>query len=336
MSGNFMIGDIVVDPPVALAPMAGYTDRAFRSICKRYHCSLMSTEVINARGIVHDSKMTMFMLETGEDEHPIGAHIYGSEPDIMAEAAMIIEKLNRFDFIDINCGCPVRKIVAKGAGAALIKDPAKLGAIVKAVSEAVTIPVTIKTRLGFKPETENINDVAQAAEEGGASAIAIHARFASNRHSGQADWEALARIKNNSSIPVIGNGGVKSAEDVKRMLSETGVDGVMIGRAAIGNPWIFDEVKCVLEKKSIIPHSASEHRTVIHDHLRLLVEQKEREYRVRRRHRLSAEHAAVLHFRGHLFKYLSGYAGFSSVRRRMNELSSIDDVMQAVDCCILK
>ena len=236
------IGSLTVDFPIMLSPMAGYTDAAFRSLCRDFNCGMIYTEVITCRGVVHDSKLTRHMLDTFPNEHPIAGHIYGSEPEIMAEAAAKIEEMGRYDTIDVNCGCPVRKIVAKGAGAALMHDPEKICAIVSAIKKSVSLPVTIKTRLGPTPEMMNISEIAQAAEEAGADGIAIHARFTSAQHSGEADWNALAQIKSERAIPVFGNGGIQTAEDALRMISETGVDGVLIGRAAIGNPWIFDEI----------------------------------------------------------------------------------------------
>ncbi|OVE74775.1 hypothetical protein BVX97_06355, partial [bacterium E08(2017)] len=184
-----------------LSPMAGYTDSAFRSLCMDNHCGMTYTEVITARGLVHGSKLSQHMLDKTKSEKPIAAHIYGSEPEVMAEAARQIESLNRYDTIDINCGCPVRKIVAKGAGAALMHKPQTIAEIVKAIRGSVSLPVTVKTRLGPTPDNKNISEIAQAVQESGASAIAIHARFTSAKHSGPADWDSLAQIKSELSIP---------------------------------------------------------------------------------------------------------------------------------------
>jgi len=327
----FLIGNVKVEIPVALAPMAGYTDSAFRSMCKKFHCGLVFTEVTNAAGIVHGSKPTLHLLETVPDERPIGAHIYGSDPGIMADAASIIESLNRFDLIDINCGCPVRKIVAKGAGAALMKDPKKIHDIVRAVRERVSLPVTIKTRTGFSEDSENISEIAHAAEEAGASAISIHARVASKKHGGSANWKALARVKSERSIPVIGNGGISSADDALRMLNETNVDAIMIGRAAVGHPWLFEEIHAKLFNHDFQPLTMEERKSVMIEHVNKLIALKELEQRVKRR-KLPPEQSAVLHFRGHFFRYFSGFRGFDKIKRNLQTMNSLDQMLEAVDC----
>lgn len=327
------IGSLNIDPPVALAPMAGLTDAAFRAVCTRFGCPVSLTEVINAPGIVHGSGRTMHMLECLEPRGPIGAHIYGRDPDIMAGAARAIEELERFDFIDINAGCPVRKIVAKGAGVALMRDPAHLRDVVAAVSSAVSLPVTVKTRLGLTPERMNISEVAQAVEEGGGRAIFIHARFASERHGGPADWEALRCIKQGCSIPVIGNGGLVAAEDSVRAMRRSGLDGVMIGRAALGNPWVFEEIRCLWSGAAYTSPSSEACRETIVTHLETLQHLTELQVKYRRRRNLpfGAEHLAVRLFRPHLRAYLSRYPGWHAARRRLNALSSFQDVLEVVD-----
>ena len=325
------IGNVVVDFPVMLAPMAGYTDVVMRSLARRYHCGMAYTEVTSAEGLVRGSKQTLHMLETALGERPIAAHIYGANPDILAQAAVFIERTGRFQTIDLNCGCPVAKIVAKGAGAALMKHPDKIAQIIRAIKQAVSLPVTIKTRLGLSPDHTNISEIAQAVEESGGSAIAIHARFATGRHTGQADWPLLARIKSERSIPVIGNGGVLSANDVARMFAETGVDGVMIGKAAVGNPWIFQEAWSVLHGHDIQPHSMQEHKLVIAEHLRLLIVQKEKAEKSRRHPQNSAEQSAVLHFRAHLVGYIRGFKKSAEVRRTLQDMRRVTDVMAALD-----
>ena len=330
----FLIGSLTINPPVMLAPMAGYTDSVFRSICRRYNCPVTMTEVVNAEGTIRSGHQTLHLLETSPDERPLGAHIYGADPERLALAAAIIEKMNRFDFIDINCGCPVPKIVRKGAGAALMKSPEKIGLIVRTVKAAVSLPVTVKTRIGWSPDKMNIHEVAQAVEEGGGSAIFIHARFASRRHSGEADWDALARIKSERSIPVIGNGGVSCADDVFRMLDQTRVNGVMIGRAAVGNPWLFDEIYCRANNRPWSKHSLEEHRTIIMDHLEKLVLLKQKEHRYRKKGGTPVDQAAALHFRAHLHQYLRGFRGWPDVRRHLNTMNNIEDINKAVDWLI--
>jgi tRNA-dihydrouridine synthase B len=325
------IGALKVEFPVMLSPMAGYTDIAFRSICRDFHCGMTYTEVITSRGIVHDSKLTWHMLDTAENEHPVAGHIYGSEPEIMAEAASKIEALGRYDTIDVNCGCPVRKIVAKGAGAALMRDPNKIADIISAIKSAVTLPVTIKTRLGPTPDMINISEITDAAQTAGADAIAIHARVTSKKHSGPAAWDTLAKIKSESSIPVFGNGDIKTAEDVFRMIKETNVDGVLIGRAAIGNPWIFDEVYHLANDMDYKAHTLEEHKACMTEHLDRLISQNSNHPKYRKKRHDDPEHGASRHFRGHLYKYLSGFRGWTRIKRDLDAISSRDEVIKAVE-----
>lgn len=324
-------GPLRVDFPVLLAPMAGYTDMAFRSVCEEFGCGASYTEVVNAAGLTHGSKRSWHMLETGPDEHPVGAHIYGADPDMMAEAARQIEETGRFDFIDINCGCPVRKIVAKGCGAALMRTPVMIERIVRALTQAVSMPVTVKTRIGMSPELFNVSDLAAAAEEGGAAAIAIHGRFASNHHRGPVDWDAILKVQEERAIPVIGNGGLLCAADAVARLKGSAIAGIMIGRGAVGRPWIFDDIRRLLRGQEPRERPLEEKRDVIELHLHRLVELKEKERRYRRRGALAADAGAALHFRSHLFQYLNGFQNWADIRRGMNEMNSTEQIMQAVD-----
>lgn len=325
------IGAMIVDFPVMLAPMAGYSDAVMRALAWRHHCGMAFTEVTSAEGIVRGSKLSFHILDTLPLERPIAAHLYGSNPDTLAQAALILEKTGRFQAIDLNCGCPVAKIVAKGAGAAMMKHPDKIARIVRTLKQTVALPVTVKTRLGLAPNRMNISEIAQAVEESGGDAITIHARFAAARHTGPADWLALAKIKSERAIPVIGNGGVASAGDALRMVAETGVDGVMIGKAAVGNPWIFHEVWSAMRGKPPQPHSRNEHRAVIEEHLRLFVIHKEKARRTKRRPRYSAELDAVLHFRSHLVGYFRGFEGCNELKRKLQTLRTVDDILGIVD-----
>jgi len=330
------IGGLTVEFPFMLAPMAGYTDSSIRTICRRYGSGMVFTEVVNAQGLLHGSKLTFHLLEASACERPVGAHIYGRDPGEMAGAAVLIERLGRFDFIDINCGCPVRKIVAKGCGAALMGDPERIGRIVAAVEAAVSLPVTVKTRIGLSPDRKNISEIAHAVEEGRGSAIFIHARYASRRHAGRADWETLSEIKRERSIPVIGNGGVDVALDAVEMVRQTGVDGVMIGRAAIGNPWIFDEIRHIILGSDYSPCSLDEFRSVIVEQFEIMEKLHEKARRTRRRGRLSAEAAAALHFRGHLYQYLKRFKNWSDVRRSLQTMNTKEKIVSAVDMLITR
>ncbi len=330
----FKIGQVEIDFPVMLAPMAGYTDLAMRLICREYGSGLVMTEVVNAAAINYNSQRTFCMLASDKRERPVGAHIYGHEPEILTEAAVTIEKLQRFDFIDINCGCPVRKLVTKGNGAALMKSPELIGRIVSAVSGAVSLPVTVKTRLGLRPGEKNILEISQAVEENGGKAIFIHGRYASQKHTGEVDFDALAEVKQAGNIPVIGNGGINNADEIVDFINKTGVDGVLIARAALGNPWIF---KCArnLEKYKKMENifSLNEWRDVIIRHLKMLIELKEQECKYMRCD-LSAEIIAIRCFRSHLSQYLRGFKGSVNFRRKLYELTTFDDVVKALNCVI--
>ncbi|MGE4488027.1 MAG: tRNA dihydrouridine synthase, partial [Kiritimatiellales bacterium] len=235
-------GTVTIDFPVVLAPMAGYTDAAFRSVCKELGAGACYTEVTSAEGIRRDSQKTFQFLEVSKLDHPIAGHIFGKSVEAMVEAAQYIEQLGTFDWIDLNCGCPVRKVVRRGAGAALMKEPEQIGEIVRAVKKAVSLPVSVKTRIGFSPSFPDHLTIAKIVEDAGADMIAVHGRYACNFHKGDADWEKLGEIKQALKIPVIGNGGVNTPEDADEMIRVSGVDGVMIGRGAVGNPWLFEQI----------------------------------------------------------------------------------------------
>ncbi|MCX6996324.1 MAG: tRNA-dihydrouridine synthase [Kiritimatiellaeota bacterium] len=321
---------LTIAPPVALAPMAGFTNSAFRAICRRYHCGWVLTELVSSEGLARRDPKTLHYLEATPAERPVAAHLYGHDPDVMARAAAVAEALGRFDLIDINAGCPVPKIMSRGAGAGLLRDPERLKAMVQAVRAMVRLPVTVKTRLGISPQRVNISEVAQAVEEGGADALVVHARVASRRHAGPADWAWLARLARERRLPIIGNGGIGTAQDAVAMLRQTGVAGVMIGRAAIGNPWIFDETACLLSGRPYAPPPAAERCAVLLEHLRRLVELLEGERRFRRRMRLTPEQAACLQFRAHLVRAFHGRPGLRELIRRFDALTTLAAVEGAV------
>ena len=310
--------------------MAGYTDAVFRSLCRRYKSALSFTEVVSSTGIARKIPQSMHYLETFPGESPTAAHMYGSEPEIMAEAAQVAESLGRFSLIDINCGCPVRKVQHKGAGVALMRHPQKICDIVRAVTAAVKLPVTVKTRLGLSKDLTNIQEVAHAIEEGGAKALFLHARVAANRHSGPAAWEELKKIKDQLHIPVVGNGGIQKPEDAMAMIAATGVDGVMIGRAAIGNPWIFTAIYNLFHGEKYTPPTDKERYALIAEHLTKLQELVHREDEYRRHRRLDAERTACRHFRAHLVKYISGYHGMRELLRQLNQLDTQETLLAAV------
>jgi tRNA-dihydrouridine synthase B len=323
----FQIGSVEIKNPVMLAPMAGLADSAFRTLCMRFGCGLTFTEITNAAALVRKSWRTWLLLATTDEERPVVAHIYGRDPQEMAKAARRIEEMGYFSLIDINCGCPVRRIMVRGCGAALMGEPALIGRIVESISAAVSLPVTVKTRIGLDPDHHNIDEIARVVEESGGSAIAIHARYASAGHGGPADWEALASVKQQRGIAVIGNGGITVPGDVAKMFSKTGVDGVMIGRAALGCPWIFRQIADLAAGGTgEWSPSDTELLDVIRAHTTLLFEMKEREAPFRRRIKFPPEASAALTMRPHLLKYLNGRTGIGEVRKRLNDLDSVESV----------
>ena len=321
-------GNVTIDVPVVLAPMAGYTDAAFRSICKEHGAGACYTEVTSAEGIRRDSQKTFQFLKVSELDHPIAGHIFGKSVEAMVEAAQYIEKLGCFDWIDLNCGCPVKKVVRRGAGAALMKEPEEIGEIVRAVKKAVSLPVSVKTRIGFSPAFPDHLTIAKMVEDAGADMIAVHGRFACNFHKGDADWEKLGEIKQALKIPVIGNGGVFTPEDATEMVRVSGVDGVMIGRGAVGNPWLFDQIK----NPSVGLPTLQQRRGVIEMHLLRLVELTSSTAEGRRRKaKYDPLQAACLHFRPHLAQYLKGLRGRRVLLQELNNLKTVETIMSAVD-----
>lgn len=328
------IGPLRVEWPVFLAPMAGFTDGAFRSLCLEQGCGAVVSEMVNAYGMTIGHVRTGYFLDTWGDEHPIGAQIYGSDPAIMAVAAARVAELGRFDFLDINAGCPMPKIRNRGDGAGLMRDPAKMAEITRQVKAAVggRMAVTVKTRIGWCADTINVLETTAAVEEAGAEAIFLHGRVAAVRHSGPADWNLIAETKRARKIPVIGNGGVKTAAGVFAMVRETGVDGVMVGRVALGNPWLFRQIRALAEGREAGLPSVDEVRATIHEHLRREMELLER--RGAKELKLGVELTACLLLRAHLVRYLRGFRGIRTLAVTLDQrqdratlLGRIDEVL---------
>ncbi len=327
--------------PVFLAPMAGFTDAAMRRICHAFGAALSYTEMVSALGLLRASDRTWHLLETLPGEGPVAAHLYGAHPAEMADAAAAVWRSERFAAIDINAGCPMRKITANGCGAALMPHPGRIGAMVAAMRAAMPLPVTVKTRVGLKPDCVLVHEILRAAEEAGAAALAVHGRFAASVHSGPVALDLLAAVKAAARIPVIGNGGIRCAADARRMVRETGVDAVMVGRAAMGNPWLFGDIHAAFTHAGEPPvpprrRSAAEIRAVLDDHLAAARELQER---IRARQRLPArvldpEAAVALTFRCHLFRYLAGMPGAARLRGCMGALHTIADIRAAAAACL--
>ena len=334
------IGPLRVEWPVFLAPMAGYTDGAYRSLCLEQGCGAVVTEMVSAQGLARHHERTGHYLDTWGDEHPLGAQIYGSEPGAMADAAAQIAALKKFDFIDVNAGCPMPKIRNRGDGAGLMRNPAKMAEIVRQVAAATAgaLPVTVKTRIGWCADTINVLETTAGVEAAGAQAIFLHGRVAAGRHSGPADWNLIAEVKRARKVPVIGNGGAKAPADVFRMAAETGVDGVMVGRAALGNPWWFRDLRDLAAGRAPRRPTVDEVRATIREHLRREIDLMGR--RGKRERKLGTELTACLVLRPHLVRYLRGFRGFGALARTLEErvdaatlLGRVDEVLAAGRKC---
>ena len=305
------------DFPIILAPMAGITDLPFRILCKEQGADVMVTEMISAKALFYGNKNTLPLMQTEEEEKPIGVQIFGSEPELMGEMAHKIEDKG-FSYIDINMGCPVPKIVNNKEGSALMLNSELAGRIVKEVSKAVSLPVTVKFRKGFDADHINAPEFAQIMEENGAAAVAVHGRTRVQYYTGQADWDIIAQVKNAVKIPVIGNGDVDSPEKAKAIMEQTGCDGVMIGRAAEGNPWIFREVVSYLTDGTIPARPTNrEKREMILRHAALQLEYK-------------GEYTGVREMRKHLSWYTVGMPHSAHFRQTINTMEKMDELIRGV------
>ena len=307
------IGNVEVNGDLVLGPMAGVTDLPFRMLCKEYGVDLIYTEMVSAKGIMYNNKNTVDLLRTETMEKPVALQLFGSDPKILGDMAAKIEDLD-FDIIDVNMGCPVPKIVNNNEGSALMENPKLIGEIVKSLVGSTKKPVTIKIRKCFREDNVNAVEIAKIAEYNGASAIAVHPRSRQQYYSGKADWDIIKAVKENVSIPVIGNGDVFSPEDYIRIKEYTGCDGVMIARGAKGNPWIFSHIK-EYNKTGIIPKKPEldEVIEVILKHARMMIDFK-------------GEEMAMREMRKHVAWYTQGYPGSSKLRGRINEIEVYENL----------
>ena len=298
------IGGVRLDGWALLAPMAGVSDLAYRVIAHRMGAALTTAEMVSAKGLYYKNEKTEDMLKIDPGEHPVALQLFGSDPEIMALGAKEMEKAGP-DIIDINMGCPMQKVVKNGDGSALMKNIPLAQSIVKAMTEAVHVPVTVKMRLGWSRDTENCIELARAVEEAGAAAITVHGRTREDFYQGEADWAMIAKVVSALHIPVIGNGDVVDGPSAKRLMDETGCAAVAIGRAAWGNPWIFKAVDTYLETGEIMDPPSWEMRLAMsREHLHGLVLEK-------------GEYAAVREMRAHASRYFNGLPQATALRREI-------------------
>ncbi len=307
------IGAVTLSNPFILAPLAGYTDLAFRLLCREMGAGLTVSEMISCHGLVHGQEKTLTMLQTVPEERPFAVQLFGNEPDIMGRAAAMVST-HPVDIIDINMGCPVRKVIKKGSGAALMKDLIRAEGIIRAVVANTNLPVTVKFRSGWNEASINAPEFAVMSEEAGAAAVTVHARTWSQKFGGRADRTVIARVKEKVSIPVIGNGDIISHADGLAMMGETGCDGVMIGRGALGNPWVFQKEGIPLSLNGRLP-SLKRHMELAGRHL-------------------DAERL-LFRIKNHAARYLSGLPGAAKRRQQITECSSLQSIMDllaSLDC----
>ncbi len=318
LAGKLKIGDVVLDNRLILAPMAGVTDQPYRLICREQGCALVVTEMVSAKAILYRNKNTNALLAVSEKERPAAVQLFGSDPEILGRIAAQVEE-GPCDMIDLNLGCPVPKIVNNGEGSALMKDLKKAEKIFASVVKHTKKPVTVKFRKGFNDSQVTAVELARIAEGCGVSAVAVHGRTREQYYSGKADWEIIRQVKEAVRIPVIGNGDVFAPQDVKRMLEETGCDGVMIGRGAKGNPWIFSQSLHYLKTGQVPPKPGiKEIREMILRHGKLLAEFK-------------GERTAMQEMRKHIAWYTAGLPHSSALRNEINQIDHLDGMLELLE-----
>ena len=315
----FKIGNISIDPPLVLAPMAGVTNHAYRVMCKRTGgCGLVTTEMFSAYAIKYKDPGTNTMIDWTDDERPVAVQVFAGDPETVALGARAMQDVGA-DIIDLNFGCPVPKVAKSGSGAVLLKDIGKAREILIAARSAVTLPLTIKTRIGWDVGETQVLELAKTAEICGVDAISVHGRVAVQGYSGTADWDIIAEVKKSIGIPVIGNGDVYTPEDAARLYERTQCDGIMIGRGALGNPWLFGRISEYLRTGILLPEPTfSQRLEVAIEHAGLL-------------RKLLGEKRAAREMRGHLVWYIKGMPGAPKIRSKIMTTKSVDEIMEVLD-----
>ena len=307
------IGNVILENNIILAPMAGVTDLPFRLLCKEQGAGLLCMEMVSAKAISYHNKNTEALLTIDPREHPVSLQLFGADPDIISQVAAYIEE-RPFDILDINMGCPVPKVAGNGEGSALMKNPKLVEEIVTKTVKAIKKPVTVKIRKGFDESHVNAVEIAKIAEASGAAAVAVHGRTREQYYSGKADWDIIRRVKEAVSIPVIGNGDVDSPERARAMLEETGCDGIMIGRGARGNPWLFGRIVSYLETgEDPGKPSLQQVREMMLRHARMQLEYK-------------GEYTGMREMRKHIAWYTAGYPHSARLRAKSNELETLEQL----------
>lgn len=309
------IGSVILENNILLAPMAGITNLPFRIMCEKFNPGLVCTEMVSSKGLFYDDKKTEKLLNTKNEKRPVAVQIFGNDIEAMACSAKKISKIA--DIIDINMGCPAPKVVKNGDGSKLMLDIELSRKIIQAVVENSSVPVTVKIRKGWDKDHINCIEFAKMAEQAGACAITIHGRTRDEFYSGTADWEIIKKLKQEVSIPVIGNGDIKSPQDALKMFEYAGVDGIMIGRAAIGNPWIFMQIQEYLQNGKIIEISNEKRLKIILEHIELQVEEL-------------GENTGIKEMRKHMTYYLKGLKDASAIRQKINTIETKNELVECI------